>query len=104
MRWGTEAQQYDLTSFIGGVRRRVDRWRELPGAGVLAGDAGPGGSPAALAQRRVRRHPAFFWRVEVLGFHSHGALISMLFLLLRRHRTGAAPTHSCLRRTTPAAR
>ena len=27
---GTEAQQYDLTAFIGGVRRRVDRWRELP--------------------------------------------------------------------------
>ena len=27
---GTEAQQYDLTAFIGGVRQRVDRWRELP--------------------------------------------------------------------------
>ena len=27
---GTEAQQYDLTPFIGGVRQRVDRWRELP--------------------------------------------------------------------------
>ena len=26
---GTEAQQYDLTAFIGGVRQRVDRWREL---------------------------------------------------------------------------
>ena len=26
----TEAQQYDLTGFIGGVRHRVDRWRELP--------------------------------------------------------------------------
>ena len=25
----TEAQQYDLTAFIGGVRQRVDRWREL---------------------------------------------------------------------------
>ena len=30
---GTEAQQYDLTAFIGGVRRRVDRWRELPDPG-----------------------------------------------------------------------
>ena len=27
---GTEAQQYDLTAFIGGVRHQVDRWRELP--------------------------------------------------------------------------
>ena len=27
---GTEAQQYHLTAFIGGVRQRVDRWRELP--------------------------------------------------------------------------
>ena len=27
---GTESQQYDLTAFIGGVRQRVDRWRELP--------------------------------------------------------------------------
>ena len=27
---GTEAQQYDLSAFIGGVRQRVDRWRELP--------------------------------------------------------------------------
>ena len=27
---GTGAQQYDLTAFIGGVRQRVDRWRELP--------------------------------------------------------------------------
>ena len=27
---GTEAQQYDLTACIGGVRQRVDRWRELP--------------------------------------------------------------------------
>ena len=27
---GIEAQQYDLTAFIGGVRQRVDRWRELP--------------------------------------------------------------------------
>ena len=27
---GTEAQQYDLTAFIGGVRQRVDWWRELP--------------------------------------------------------------------------
>ena len=27
---GTEAQQYDLTAFIGGVRHHVDRWRELP--------------------------------------------------------------------------
>ena len=26
----TETQQYDLTAFIGGVRQRVDRWRELP--------------------------------------------------------------------------
>ena len=26
---GTEAQQYDLSAFIGGVRQRVDRWREL---------------------------------------------------------------------------
>ena len=26
---GTEAQQYDLTAFMGGVRQRVDRWREL---------------------------------------------------------------------------
>ena len=30
---GTEAQQYDLTAFIGGVRQRVDRWRELPDPG-----------------------------------------------------------------------
>ncbi len=30
---GTEAQQYDLTTFIGGVRQRVDRWRELPDPG-----------------------------------------------------------------------
>ena len=30
---GTETQQYDLTAFIGGVRRRVDRWRELPDPG-----------------------------------------------------------------------
>ena len=29
----TEAQQYDLTAFIGGVRQRVDRWRELPDPG-----------------------------------------------------------------------
>jgi hypothetical protein len=27
---GTEAQQYDLSAFISGVRQRVDRWRELP--------------------------------------------------------------------------
>ena len=27
---GTEAQQYDLSAFIGGVRHQVDRWRELP--------------------------------------------------------------------------
>ena len=27
---GTEAQQYDLTAFIGGVRHQVDRWRERP--------------------------------------------------------------------------
>ena len=27
---GTEAQQYDLTVFLVGVRQRVDRWRELP--------------------------------------------------------------------------
>ena len=27
---GTEAQLYDLSAFISGVRRRVDRWRELP--------------------------------------------------------------------------
>ena len=27
---GTDAQQYDLTAFIGGVRHRVVRWRELP--------------------------------------------------------------------------
>ena len=26
----TEAQQYDLSAFIGGVRQRLDRWRELP--------------------------------------------------------------------------
>ena len=26
---GTEGQQYDLTAFIGGVRQRVDRWREV---------------------------------------------------------------------------
>ena len=26
----TEAQQYDLTALISGVRQRVDRWRELP--------------------------------------------------------------------------
>ena len=26
---GTEAQQYDLSAFISGVRQRVDRWREL---------------------------------------------------------------------------
>ena len=32
------------------------------------------------------------------GFHSHGALISMLFPVLRRHRTGTASTHSYLRR------
>ena len=30
---GTEAQQYDLTAFIDGVRQRVDRWRELPDPG-----------------------------------------------------------------------
>ena len=30
---GTESQQYDLTAFIGGVRQRVDRWRELPDPG-----------------------------------------------------------------------
>ena len=29
----TEAQQYDLTAFIGGVRQRVDRWREAPDPG-----------------------------------------------------------------------
>ena len=27
---GTDGQQYDLTAIIAGVRRRVDRWRELP--------------------------------------------------------------------------
>ena len=26
----SDAQQYDLTAFIGNVRHRVDRWRELP--------------------------------------------------------------------------
>ena len=30
---GTDSQQYDLTAFIGGVRQRVDRWRELPDPG-----------------------------------------------------------------------
>ena len=30
---GTSEQQYDLTAFIGGVRQRVDRWRELPQPG-----------------------------------------------------------------------
>ena len=30
----SEAQQYDLTAFIGGVRQRVDRWRELPDPGA----------------------------------------------------------------------
>ncbi len=30
---GSEAQQYDLTALIGGVRQRVDRWRELPDPG-----------------------------------------------------------------------
>ena len=27
---GTDGQQYDLTAIIAGVRRQVDRWRELP--------------------------------------------------------------------------
>ena len=27
-------QQYDLTELIGGVRQRVDRWRELPDEGA----------------------------------------------------------------------
>ena len=30
---GSEAQQYDLTALISGVRQRVDRWRELPSPG-----------------------------------------------------------------------
>ena len=30
---GSDAQQYDLTAFVGGVRQRVDRWRELPDPG-----------------------------------------------------------------------
>ena len=30
---GTSEQQYDLTAFNGGVRQRVDRWRELPEPG-----------------------------------------------------------------------
>lgn len=30
---GTEAQQYDVTAFIGGVRQPVDTWREFPDPG-----------------------------------------------------------------------
>ena len=30
---GSDAQQHDLTAFIGGVRQRLDRWRELPDPG-----------------------------------------------------------------------
>ncbi len=54
----TEAQQYDLTAFIGGVRQRVDRWRELPDPGSWQVTPETGAAPEALAQPSVRRHPA----------------------------------------------
>ena len=36
--------------------------------------------------------------LRAYGFHSHGALISDAVSLLRRHRIGATPAHTCLRR------
>lgn len=47
-------RQYDRTTFIGGVRRRVDRWRELPDPGSW--QVTP--ETARLLRPPVRRRPA----------------------------------------------
>ena len=62
----TEAQQYDLTALISGVRQRVGSLAGASRSELLARDARDRAAPAALAQPPVRDIRLFFCQVEAV--------------------------------------